>query len=405
MYFDVNRLSGLLLIFFVHGLVYAGLLLKRGTQTSTASDKWLSFFLLLCVLYICPYMLGFAGWYNGNKCIACRNFLFYMPLQHALLMGPVIYFYIQSLLNPVFRFTKKHLLHFAPGIIYVVWTIIVVLIDRLILNKYYLMNGQNDPDFDDWYVLLGLVSFLIYLIKSIMYYKNYRKFIVQELSFADGLQFKWVGNFLMACLIYFFSSLVMYLLYLFGIDLLYSQTWWYYMLFAVVFYYIAISGYSFSIETRKTFKLDFLKYQMPGLLSAPEIPIEEASFEVVELLKEKKQDQTDYERWQLRILKAVVEEEMFRDPELTLTDLAKQLGTNSSVLSKVINGAFQMNFNDFINRYRVEEVKKQLQNPDNASLTIMSLAYDAGFNSKATFNRAFKKHTGENPSKYQNTVF
>ncbi|MCA6447833.1 MAG: AraC family transcriptional regulator, partial [Chitinophagaceae bacterium] len=62
---------------------------------------------------------------------------------------------------------------------------------------------------------------------------------------------------------------------------------------------------------------------------------------------------------------------------------------------------FQMNFNDFINRYRVEEVKKQLQNPKNASLTIMSLAYDAGFNSKATFNRAFKKHTGENPSKYQ----
>ncbi|WP_425289983.1 helix-turn-helix domain-containing protein, partial [Shewanella algae] len=75
------------------------------------------------------------------------------------------------------------------------------------------------------------------------------------------------------------------------------------------------------------------------------------------------------------------------------------MGTNSSVLSKIINRAFQMNFNDFINRYRVEEVKKQLQNPKNASLTIMSLAYDAGFNSKATFNRAFKKHTGENPSK------
>ncbi|MFK5098322.1 hypothetical protein, partial [Klebsiella pneumoniae] len=89
-YFDVNRLSGLLLIFFVHGLVYAGLLLKRGVQTDTPSDKWLSFFLLLSVLYICPYMLGFAGWYNGNECLECRNFLFYMPLQHALLMGPVI---------------------------------------------------------------------------------------------------------------------------------------------------------------------------------------------------------------------------------------------------------------------------------------------------------------------------
>ncbi|MBR2649672.1 MAG: helix-turn-helix domain-containing protein [Sediminibacterium sp.] len=401
MYFDVNRLSGLLLIFFVHGLVYAGLLLKRGVQTDTASDKWLSFFLLLSVLYICPYMLGFAGWYNGNECLECRNFLFYMPLQHALLMGPVIYFYTQSLLNPGFKFTKKQLFHFAPGILYVVWTIIVAVVDRLILKKYYLMDGQNDPDFDDWYVVLGLVSFLIYLIKSITYYTNYRKFIVQELSFADSLQFKWIGNFLIGCLIYFFSTLIMYLLYLLGINLLYSQTWWYYMLFAIVFYYIAISGYSFSIETKKSFQLDFLKYQMPGLLAAPEITTEDASFELIEQTKEQKQDQADYEGWQLKILNAVKDEEMFKDPELTLTDLAKHLGTNSSVLSKIINRAFQMNFNDFINRYRVEEVKKQLQNPKNASLTIMSLAYDAGFNSKATFNRAFKKHTGENPSKYQ----
>ena len=60
-----------------------------------------------------------------------------------------------------------------------------------------------------------------------------------------------------------------------------------------------------------------------------------------------------------------------------------------------------MNFNDFINKYRVIEVKEKLANSANSHLTIMSLAYDAGFNSKATFNRAFKKHTGENPSKYQ----
>ncbi|MFX6487761.1 hypothetical protein ABTG24_19490, partial [Acinetobacter baumannii] len=89
----------------------------------------------------------------------------------------------------------------------------------------------------------------------------------------------------------------------------------------------------------------------------------------IEQTKEQKQDQADYEGWQLKILNAVKDEEMFKDPELTLTDLAKHLGTNSSVLSKIINRAFQMNFNDFINRYRVEEVKKQLQNPKNASLT------------------------------------
>jgi AraC-like DNA-binding protein len=401
MYFDVNRLSGLLLIFFVHGLVYAILLLKRGVQNNTQSDKWLSAFLLLCVMYICPYMLGFAGWYNGNECLRCRNFLFYMPFQHALLMGPIVFLYIQSLLNPLFLFKRKHLFHFIPGALYIVWCIVVAVTDRVILNRYFLMDGQQDPDFDDWYVILGLLSFLIYLIKSITYYKNYRKFIVQELSFADGLQFKWVGNFLVGCFIYFSSSLVLYLLFFFGIDLQYSQTWWYYMLFAIVFYYIAITGYSVSIERRKDFKLDFLKYEPQGLLSAPAIETEDANFEVIDNQQRIPNNGTDYSEWKTKILDAVVEEQMFKDSELTLTDLAKHLGTNSSLLSKMINGGFQMNFNDFVNYYRVEEVKQQLQNPQNATLTIMSLAYDAGFNSKATFNRAFKKHTGENPSKYQ----
>lgn len=92
---------------------------------------------------------------------------------------------------------------------------------------------------------------------------------------------------------------------------------------------------------------------------------------------------------------------MYRNPELTLTDLANQLGTNPSLLSKIINRSFGKNFNDYVNQYRVLEVKENLANPANAHLTIMSLAYDAGFNSKATFNRAFKKFTGDSPKTYQ----
>lgn len=97
----------------------------------------------------------------------------------------------------------------------------------------------------------------------------------------------------------------------------------------------------------------------------------------------------------------MVVEKLYRNPELTLSDLASYLGTNPSLLSKIINRSFDKNFNDFVNQYRVLEVKEQLSNPELAHLTIMSLAYDAGFNSKATFNRAFKKFTGDNPRKYQ----
>ncbi len=402
MQFNYNWRSSLLLIFFVHGLVYAFLLFRKGIKNDSPSDKWLGFFLVLCILYICPWMLGYAGWYNGTQCMDCRNFMFYMPMTHPLLMAPVIYFYIKSLLNPSFQFQKKDYLHFVPGTLYILWNIVVALVDRIIVKDYYLMDGKNDPDFQSWYIAVGLISLLCYLLLSYQYYIKYRAFIVQELSFADTIQFKWVRNFLIACFIYFFSTLLLDLINVFGFNVDYTTTWWYYLLFALLFYYIAITGYATSIERKKKFELDFLRYSMPALLNGP-TELEDATFEVVSDENEPINKNVDFQFsvWKTKILDIVEQNHLYRDPELTLTDLANQLGTNASLLSKVINRSFNLNFNDFINKYRVIEVKEKLADISNSHLTIMSLAYDAGFNSKATFNRAFKKHTGENPSKYQ----
>jgi AraC-like DNA-binding protein len=397
--FTFNKFSGLLLIFFVHGLVYAFLLLRKGIKEDRSSDKWLSAFLLLCILYICPWMLGFAGWYDGNECLECRNFLFYMPLQHTLLMGPVIFMYVQCLLNPGFIFNAQKAWHFLPGFLYIIWNVIVAINDRLIAKAYVLMDGISDPDFQTWYIAAGLISLLFYLSISLRYYFNYRQFIVQELSFADTVAFKWVRNFLLACFIYFLSALLMGLAGLAGINLDYQDQWWYYLLFAVLFYYIAITGYSNAIETKVKFELDFLKYQKPLQLAAPPITTEDIDFTEVPIAATSLPIE-QFTQWKEKVLAEVVAAKQYQNPELTLTDLAKNIGTNPSLLSKVINQSFSMNFNDFVNFYRVEEVKSKLADKNNAHLTIMSMAYDAGFNSKATFNRAFKKFTGQNPKSF-----
>lgn len=409
MYFDFNWRSSLLLIFFFHGLVYAFLLFRKAYQQERPSDNWLGFFLVMSTLYICPWMLGFAGWYWGTECLECRNFMFYVPMNHTLLMGPVIYMYIRSLLNPRFTFNKMDRWHFVPGFAYILWTIIVAVTDLLVMKRYYLMDGQNDPDFDTWYQAIGFISLLIYLILSLRYYLMYRAFIVQELSFADTVQFKWVRNFLIACFLYFFSTIFLDILRLVGVNIGYQDTWWYYLLFAFIFYYIAISGYANSIEQKKTFELDFLRYRMPNLIGGGEHPLEvqteDASFEVLMPAEFTSPDQTADSVipsiWKEKVENAIFVERMYRNPELTLTDLANHLGTNPSLLSKIINRSFGKNFNDYVNQYRVLEVKENLADPQNAHLTIMSLAYDAGFNSKATFNRAFKKFTGDNPKTYQ----
>ncbi len=393
--FEFNFYSSLLLIFFVHGFVYACLFFKKAWQNQSASDGWIGFYLLLCILYICPWMLGFAGWYDGTKCLECRNFLFYMPTQHTLLMGPVVYFYVRTRLEPKFKFSRKSFFHLLPGILYVLWSIVVAVTDRVVLKAYFLMDGENDPDFQTWYQASGLISFMVYLFMSLRFYNQYRQFIVQELSFADAISFQWVRNFLLACLTYFLMTIGLEILNIFFDGLNYTGTWWYFLLFALTFYYIAINAYSHSVETRRAFELDFLRYQ--PLLTAPSAPVEDTIHEVVASAVKATDELAE---WRTKVEALVTGEMLYQDPELSLSQLAKALNTNPSFLSRVINQGFGMNFNDYINQQRVAEVVARLEKGDQAQFTIMSMAYDAGFNSKATFNRAFREFTGKNPSDY-----
>ena len=188
MRFDFGFYSSLLLIFFVHGLVYAFLLFRKAKMIESGSDKWLGIFLLLCILHIAPWMLGFAGWYDNQP---YRDVLFYMPFQHLFFIGPVIFFYVQSLLNPSFRFGKNEWLHLMPGIIYLVYSLVIVITDKVVLHRYYFYEHGADKDFDEWYQLSGFVSMVVYFLFSLRYFNLFKKLMAQVVSYADVLLFRW----------------------------------------------------------------------------------------------------------------------------------------------------------------------------------------------------------------------
>ncbi len=104
----------------------------------------------------------------------------------------------------------------------------------------------------------------------------------------------------------------------------------------------------------------------------------------------------------LRLEDFVGREKPYSNPNLSLNDLAMKVKMQPHVLSKVINQGFDKNFFDFINSYRVDEFKKRMDNPAFKNYTIISIAYDVGFNSKTAFNRAFKKLTNQTPSQFYN---
>jgi AraC-like DNA-binding protein len=104
--------------------------------------------------------------------------------------------------------------------------------------------------------------------------------------------------------------------------------------------------------------------------------------------------------WKPRLRDLMEKEKLFQDPELSLTQIARQLQTNPSLVSMLVNKGFGMNFNDYVNRYRVEAVKELFAKGEHKKQTLLSIAFECGFNSKATFNRAFKKETGQTPGEW-----
>jgi len=104
----------------------------------------------------------------------------------------------------------------------------------------------------------------------------------------------------------------------------------------------------------------------------------------------------------LDALLAVMEEQRpYLDSELSLPQLAELISVTPHHLSEVLNTRLQQTFFDFINRYRIEQVKKDLLDPQKQSMKILALAFDAGFSSKTAFNTLFKKNTGLTPSQYR----
>ena len=102
--------------------------------------------------------------------------------------------------------------------------------------------------------------------------------------------------------------------------------------------------------------------------------------------------------WLRREMKA---KRYYLDAELSLNSLAKELGISIHELSRIINTGMRKNFNDFVNEFRIQDIARRMKDPKYDRITLLGIAYDCGFNSKTTFNRAFKQFLGQSPAEYK----
>jgi AraC-like DNA-binding protein len=108
-----------------------------------------------------------------------------------------------------------------------------------------------------------------------------------------------------------------------------------------------------------------------------------------------------FKKYAQELLTVMEEEKPYLDPEMSVSKMANRLGIPKENISQLINQRFYMNFNQFLNKYRVEEAKRRLLDPKESQFVVLKIAHDVGFNSKSTFNSAFKKFAGMSPSQWR----
>ncbi|MEL7123272.1 MAG: helix-turn-helix domain-containing protein [Bacteroidota bacterium] len=336
-------------------------------------------------------MFGYAGWYTKDIYF---QVLFYLPLQQVFLIGPVLYFYVQSLTNETFNPLRgREWLHLLPAALYLLYSLVIFIGDIVIFEEIYFYEDGQDKDLDLWYQVAGFISMMIYFILSLWIYRKYKKKIYNYLSYAEEVSYDWVRRFLVMFLLLLVLRLLFFIINPEWGE--FGRKFWYYLSISFVLYYLSIRGYKHSLQL-----VAFL-FQNESLKNRDAIKLNELSSQSESIASENESNElNDALEWVNKINSLMKEQQLYENPILTLGDIAKILETNTRTISSAINKGTKMNFNDFVNSFRIEAVTQKFDENLQEGMTLLGIALSCGFNSKSTFNRAFKKQKGITPREY-----
>ncbi len=374
-----NPRSLVVFICILQGAIFAALLLIRYFKSKKSADFWLAALLvLLCSSLITP-LIGFANVYDRNQ------WLTYFPFAVVYANGVCIWFYVQTLTNSERKFERKDWLFFIPSIVYVLFRF--ALFGQSLEFKGWFDETYYQPFVNPFVTVTEFVWNSIFLYLSIKHYRKYRAWLDENFSDTERIKFDWLRNFLYVFTLVFVLGAIFDFTGAFFYRLSYIQYFYFEFILALVTYYLAVAGYLRS----QTIELNFTEAESEQIETLTEEKKSPLAGNELETLKNKLRDLMETEK-------------PYLDSQLTLANLAKRLGVNQTVLSYTINSGFDVNFNDFVNEFRINEVKDKLRNGAAETENLLGIALDSGFNSKATFNRAFKKFTGVSPKEFSGDV-
>lgn len=307
--------------------------------------------------------------------------LYFAPVNFLFVFPVLLYLYTRE----VSGFPKEKVTFrlFLPGILeFFSWSVFFVL---ALVGRAPDLESLGFELFEVLYYLGAFVFMITYLIKVIRFITRVKKKAEDNFSSLTNKTLSWLRVGCYFLLITFLFPFIDELMPSLQEGTYYAES----IINSVMLFWLAIHGY------KQTIVLN-LKNQdaspVDGKTPNKEI---DAKTKVIPLEADKLRFQS---------MAALIEEKaLFKRQELTLPELAKEVGIHQKQLSFLINQFSGKNFFNFINEYRVKEAQQLLTDKNFDHLSFLGIAFEAGFNSKATFNASFKKVTGQTPRQYKSS--
>ena len=223
---------------------------------------------------------------------------------------------------------------------------------------------------------------VIYLILSLIEAKKFDMRIKKYYSNIEKINLNWMNSIIYGTLVIWIILIISNIInFIFGDDLQINLI--VFILFTLLMYYLGFKG-----------------------LKQPEITFTDNSADNKNSSSYKKSGLTDEKAESInqKLIEFIEREKPYLNSKLSLSDLASSINISNHNLSEVINKKRNQNFYDFINSYRVEEVKRLIEDDEEMNYSILALGYEAGFSSKSAFYTAFKKFTNQTPAQYRDQL-
>jgi len=321
------------------------------------------------------------------------------------IFGPLVYLYAVAASNRSWTFKPRDALHFLP-------VLVVVLVGLPI----YLMSGSeklalfarlsegNVPTVIKILDPFKYVSGLAYSAATFVHLRRHRRRVENSYSNTERVNLRWLLRLSGAAAGVWLLATVVGVLNAVPGPLQLRSDELVTLAVAVLVYAIGYMG----LRQPEIFRYDEPASVSPAEERPAETPPAETAAQPAERVDARYArsglGQADASKLKAALLALMAKQQPYRDPDLTLSSLAEQLDTTPHKLSEVLNAELSQTFYDFVNSYRVEDVRRRLAEAKSAQLNVLTLAMDAGFASKSTFNQVFKKLTGQTPSTYRKAL-